>query len=81
MRDHGVETGVDDAAIAFADLIDGGLHVVVNATCRDAAQCSKRAVVGIEQHFVALPWIRRDKECSTGAQLGMGGGNFAQDVA
>ena len=33
VRDHGVEAGVDDAAVTLANLVDGGLHVVIDTAC------------------------------------------------
>ena len=59
VRAHHGKAGVDDAALALLDLVDGGLHVVVDAAPGNPAQGGKRARVRIEQHFVALRRIEQ----------------------
>jgi hypothetical protein len=41
VRAHHREPGIDDSALTLLDLVDGGLHVVVDAATCDAAQCRK----------------------------------------
>jgi len=51
---HGQEAGVDVPLLAATDLVDGGLHVVVDAAPGNAAQHPEGMIVGIEQHLVRL---------------------------
>ena len=57
VADHGREAGVDLPLLAATDLIDGGLHVVVDAAPRNAAQHPEGVVMGVEQHLVGLQQI------------------------
>ena len=81
VRDHGMETGVDDPSVALADLVHRRLHVVVNAALGHPAQCGKRPVVGVEQHLVTLPRIPGDKEGAAGTQLSVRCNYLAQYAA
>ncbi len=81
VRDHGMETGVDDPSVALADLVHRRLHVVVNAALVHPAQCGKRPVVGVEQHLVTLPRIPGDKEGAAGTQLSVRCNYLAQYAA
>jgi len=69
VRAHDGEALVDGATLALLDLVDGGLHVVVDAPARHAAKRGKAARVGVEQHLVALTWIRHEPEGAARAQL------------
>ena len=69
VRAHGREALVDDAALAFLDLVDRSLHVVVNAAPGHAAQCGERPRVSIEQHLMALARVGHQPERPRGAQL------------
>ena len=69
VRAHGREALVDDAALALLDLVDGRLHVVVDAPAGDAPERSERAGMGIEQHLVALAGVGHQPERPRGAQL------------
>ena len=60
---------IDDAAFALLHLVNGGLHVVVDATPGYAAERFEGAGVRIEQHFVALAGIGHQPEGARGAQL------------
>ena len=80
MRCHGGEAGIDDAGLAFLDLVDRSLHVVVDATARHTAQSGKRARVRIEKHFVALCWIRLHHERPAEAKLQMRRHDLAPDA-
>ena len=69
VRAHRREPLVDDPPLALLDLVDGGLHVVVDAAQRDAAQRRKAFRVGIEQHLVALTRVGHQPERPARAQL------------
>ena len=54
---HGGKACIDLPRLAGADTVHSGLHVVVDAALRHAAQHPKRVLMGIEQHFVGLQRI------------------------
>lgn len=54
VRGHRGKAQIDDAGLAFPDLVDRRLHIVVDAAPGNAAQGGKGSGVGGEQHFVAL---------------------------
>ncbi len=72
VRAHGGKALVDDASLAFLDLVNGRLHVVIDAPARHAAERRERPGVGIEQHLVALAGVGHQPEGPTGAQLHVG---------
>ena len=57
MADHGTKFGIDLTHFTGLDPINGGLHVVVDASPGDSAPSHKGMVVGIEQHLVRLKEI------------------------
>ena len=69
---HGQEAGVDVPLLAATDLVDGGLHVVVDAASGNTAQHPEGMIMGIEQHLVRLQEIGPHDEGPAVAQLGMG---------
>jgi hypothetical protein len=69
MRAHRREARVDDTALALLDLVDGRLHVVVDAPAWNATQRREAARVGIEQHLVALRGVGDQPERARRAQL------------
>ena len=69
MAHHGSEPGVNPPLLATADLVDGRLHVVVNATLRHAAQHPESVVVSIEQHLVCLGEVGAQYKSPAMAQL------------
>lgn len=72
VRTHPGKPSIDRAALTLVDLIDSGLHVVVDAATLHPTYRDKRAGMGIEQHLVALAGICNQPECTTGAQLHAG---------
>ena len=78
---HGVEAGVDGALLAMADLVDGGLHVVVDAAPGDAAKGGKGPAMGVEEHFMALAGIGDHPEGATGAEFDVGDFEAAAQAA
>jgi len=58
VRRHRSKARVDDPSLAYPHLIDGGLHVVVNAPPGNAAESPKRPRMGIKEHLVTLGRIR-----------------------
>lgn len=77
---HGGEAGVDLAGLAGPDLVHGGLHVVVDAPLRDAAQGGEAPGMGVEQHLVALARVGRQHERAAGAELHVGHQDAAPDA-
>jgi len=57
VADHRGKASVDVAQLAAADLVHGGLHVVVDATVRHATEHGKGVLVSIEQHLMRLQGI------------------------
>ncbi len=72
VADHGDEAAVHRARLAAADLVYGGLHVVVDAPLRDALECLEGVVVRVEQHLVALLQVGAVEERPAVAQLEVG---------
>ena len=62
---HRLEALVDVPDLAFADPVDGGLHVVVDAAAGNPTQEPKGMKVGIEQHLVGLQGIGPQNEGPT----------------
>ena len=54
MADHGRETDVDLSLLAAADLVDGSLHVILDAALRHSTQDAERVDMSVEQHLVGL---------------------------
>jgi hypothetical protein len=69
VRGHGGKARVDHPRLARLDLVNGGLHVVVDAAPRDPAERREAAGVGIEQHLMALAGIGDQHEGTAGTQL------------
>ncbi|MCY1309420.1 hypothetical protein D9M70_595140 [compost metagenome] len=69
MRTHHRKTGVDRAPFALVDLVDGGLHVVVDAPARHATQGREGTGMSIEKHLVALAGVSHQPERPAGTQL------------
>jgi len=69
MAHHGAEAQVHVAQLAAPNPIHRGLHVVVDATSRDAAPGRKGVMMGIEQHLVGLQEICAQEECPAVAEL------------
>jgi hypothetical protein len=68
---HRLEARIDAALLALADLVDRGLHVVVDAPAGHATEEGERPCVGIEQHLVRLAVVGHQTEGATGRQLGV----------
>jgi hypothetical protein len=66
---HGHEADVDVALLAASDLVDRGLHVVVDAAPGNAAEDPEGMIVGVEQHLVRLQEIGPHDEGPAVAQL------------
>ena len=81
VRGHGGKARIDDPPLALLDLVDGGLHVVVDAAPRYATQRGKGPRMGVEQHLVALRRVGLQDEGTAGAQLQVRGQNLAPDAA
>ncbi len=80
--DHDLEALVYVPGLALSDLVDGGLHVVVDAASGHAAQHNKGMVVGVEQHFVGLQRVGAQQEGAAVRELELGDlqlGAFAAD--
>jgi len=71
VRRHGKETCIDDATVAFGNLVHGRAHVVVDAALGYATQGREGAGMRIEQHFMALGRVACQVKGTTRAQLGM----------
>ena len=71
VRAHRAEELVDVARLALADLVHGGLHVVVDAPAGHTAERREGTRVGVEQHLVALAGVGHQPEGAAGAQLEM----------
>ena len=70
---HGLEAGVDRAALALANLVDSCLHVVVDAPPWHAAKGSRGAGMGVKQHLMGLAEVGGEHEGAAGRQLGVRG--------
>ena len=68
---HGGKAGVHLSSLAGSDAIHGSLHVVVDAAGRDAAEHTKRMIVGVKQHLVGLKRVRSHDEDPAVRQLGV----------
>ncbi len=82
MAGHGQEPGIDVPFFTAPDPVDGGAHVVVDATLGNAAEYPEGMGMGIKQHLVGLQQIGAHDEGSAVAELGMGHlqlGAFAAD--
>jgi hypothetical protein len=67
VADHSREARVDVARFTDANLVDSGLHVVVDAAAGHASQRGQAMVVGIEEHFMGLEQIgSQDKGAAVG---------------
>ena len=80
VRGHRRKALIDDPRLALLDLVHRGLHVVVDATTRNAAQGGEGSRVGVEQHFVALHRVRLDDKRLAEAQLEVRGHDLAPDA-
>ena len=69
VRGHRGKSGVHNPPLANADLVDRGLHVVVNTAPGNATEDPEGSGVGIEQHLVALGGISDQQERPAGAEL------------
>ena len=58
MRGHRGKAGINHPYLAFLDLVDSRLHVVVDAALRNPTKRRERSGVRVEQHLVALRRIR-----------------------
>ena len=57
VADHGSETAVDLPDLASTNPINSCLHVVVDATARNATHYAKGMVMRIKEHFVGLQQV------------------------
>ena len=80
VADHGVETLVYLPLLPPTDLIDSGLHVVVDAPFRDPAKRVEGVVVRIEQHLVGLGQVGLHEEGATVAELEVGNLQLGADA-
>ncbi len=69
---HRQEPGVDLARLAGADPVHRGLHVIVDAPPRHAAEDPEGVPVGIEQHLVGLQQVGPEQERPAVRQLDVG---------
>ena len=72
MRAHHGEPGVDQPALALADLVHSRLHVVVDPAPGHPAECREAPRVRIEQHLVTLARVGHQPERPGGTQLHVG---------
>lgn len=78
MESEAVAATVDDehpersSRLAPSDLVDRGLHVVVDAAAGNAAEDTEGMIVGVEQHLVGLQQIGPDNESPGVTELSMG---------
>ena len=72
VADHGLEPLIDVTALAATHLVDGRLHVVVNASLRNTTQSDQGMVVSVKQHLVGLQWIGPQHKGPAVAEPGMG---------
>ena len=49
---HGGKAGIHRTQFAHADLVDGRLHVVLDAAPRHTTECFEGSCVGVEQHLI-----------------------------
>ncbi len=49
---HRLEPGIDAALLTDSNLVDGGLHVVVDAALRNSTEDFKGPSMGIKQHLM-----------------------------
>ena len=69
MAAHGLKASVDHARFALLDLVDGGLHVVIDAAPSYTPQRRKRPRMGIKEHFMGLRRVGHQPEGAARAQL------------
>ena len=69
MAHHREEAGVDGSTLAAPDLVDRGVHVVIDAAARHPAQHAERVIMGVEQHLMGLQEIGPQKEGFAVAEL------------
>ena len=69
---HSGEPGIHDPALANADLVDGSLHIVVDAAPGNAAEGPEGTSVGVEEHFMALCRVGGNQKGLARAELGVG---------
>jgi hypothetical protein len=69
VADHRNKTTVHLPGFAAADLVDGRLHVVVDAALWHTLECLEGVAVCVEQHLVALLQVGAVKESPAVAEL------------
>ncbi|MFT4613547.1 MAG: hypothetical protein ACI9NT_000688 [Bacteroidia bacterium] len=72
MTDHRLEPFVNVSALTAPHLIDRRLHVVVDASLRDAAQGNQGMVMGIKQHLMDLQWVDPQHKSTAVIELEVG---------
>jgi len=68
---HRLEADIDVAILAAANLVDRGLHVVVDAAARNTTEHAESMIVSVEQHLVRLQEICSNDESPGISQLRM----------
>ena len=72
MAGHRREPGIHIALLAKSDLVDGGLHIVVDAATRHAFEDAKGMPMRIEQHLMRLQQIGSNQKRAAVRELDMG---------
>ncbi|MNE44199.1 hypothetical protein D3C80_1384160 [compost metagenome] len=62
---HRLEADVDLPFLAAANTIDRGLHVIIDAATRYAAEHAEPVPVSVEEHLVRLQQVSSDQKGAT----------------